>query len=44
MSLIYMPYPEWAKDDEKYWWAIIDPKYPEQRLRPAYAQLQEMPK
>ncbi len=44
MSLIYMPYPEWGKDDEKYWWAIIDPKYPEQRLRPAYAQLQQMPK
>ena len=44
MSLIYMPYPEWGQDDEKYWWAIIDPRYPEQRLRPAYAQLQEMPK
>ena len=44
MSLIYMPYPEWTSDDEKYWWAIIDPKYPEQRLRPAYAQLKDMPK
>ena len=44
MSLIYMPYPEWTSDDEKYWWAIIDPKYPEQRLRPAYAQLSDMPK
>lgn len=44
MSLIYMPYPEWRPDDEKYWWAIIDPMYPELRLRPAYVQLRDMPK
>ena len=44
MSLIYMPYPEWKEDDEKWWWAIIDPKYPELQMRPAYAELKTMPK
>lgn len=44
MSLIYMPFPEWTPDDEKWWWAVIDPKYPELHLRPAYVQLKEMSK
>jgi len=44
MSLIYMPYPEWTRDDEKWWWAIIDPKYPELQWRPAYSALKLMPK
>jgi hypothetical protein len=44
MSLIYMPYPDWTQDDERYWWAILEPSYPELRLRPAYVRLKDMPK
>ncbi|MFB0537833.1 MAG: LysM peptidoglycan-binding domain-containing protein [Anaerolineae bacterium] len=44
MSLIYMPDPEWTQDKEEYWWAIIEPSYPELKLRPAYVALKNMPK
>jgi len=44
MSLIYIPFPEWTEDDEKWWWAIIDPKYPDLRMRPAYVELKNMAK
>jgi LysM repeat protein len=44
MSLIYMPYPDWPQSDERYWWAILEPSYPELRLRPAYVRLKDMPK
>ena len=44
MSLIYMPDPEWTRDKEEYWWAIIEPSYPELKLRPAYVALKNMAK
>ncbi len=44
MSLIYMPDPDWTPDKEEYWWAIIEPAYPELKLRPAYVALKNMPK
>jgi LysM repeat protein len=44
MSLIYMPDPGWTQDKEEYWWAIIEPSYPELRLRPAYIELKNMAK
>jgi LysM repeat protein len=44
MSLIYMPDPEWTSDKEEYWWAIIEPGYPELKLRPAYVALKNMAK
>jgi len=44
MSLIYMPDPGWTQDKEEYWWAIIEPAYPELKLRPAYVALKNMAK
>jgi len=44
MSLIYMPDPDWKQDKEEYWWAIIEPAYPELKLRPAYVALKNMAK
>jgi hypothetical protein len=44
MSLIYMPNPQWTKQDEQTYWSIIFPDYPALRLRPAYMRLKEMPK
>jgi LysM repeat protein len=44
MSLIYMPDPDWTRDKEEYWWAIIEPGYPELKLRPAYVALKNMAK
>ncbi len=40
MSLIYMPDPGWTKDDEQYYWAIMDPSPPgETHWRPAVIRL-----
>ncbi|NOZ51309.1 MAG: cellulase family glycosylhydrolase [Chloroflexi bacterium] len=40
MSLIYMPDSEWTPNDEKYYWAIMDPSPPgETYWRPAYIEL-----
>ncbi len=44
MSLIYMPNPQWGRDDEQSYWSIIYPGYPELRMRPAYIHLRDMPK
>jgi len=44
MSLIYLPDPGWTQDKEEYWWAIIEPAYPELKLRPAYMALKDMAK
>jgi len=44
MSLIYMPNNDWTKDQEEYWWSIIEPAYPELKLRPAYVLLKNMAK
>ncbi len=40
MSLIYMPDPNWTKNDEQYYWAIMDPSPPgETYWRPAIIKL-----
>ncbi len=44
MSLITMPNIDWlddgnAQDEEQYWWAIMDPGYPDTFWRPAYIEL-----
>ncbi len=40
MSLIYMPDPNWTKQDEQYYWAIMDPSPPgETYWRPAIIKL-----
>lgn len=44
MSLIYLQNVDWTPDKEEYWWSIIEPAYPELKLRPAYVMLKEMPK
>jgi hypothetical protein len=44
MSALSMADPAWTEDDEQYWWAISYPDWPENKLRPAYAALQAMPK
>jgi hypothetical protein len=44
MSLIYMPNPQWGRDDEQTYWSVIYPGYPDLRLRPAYMHLKDMPK
>jgi hypothetical protein len=44
MSLIYLPNNDWTAEREEYWWSIIQPAYPELKLRPAYVLLKQMPK
>ena len=44
MSLIYLPNADWTEAHEEWWWSIIDPSYPELKLRPAYIILKDMPK
>ena len=40
MSLIYMPDPDWTKNDEQYYWSIMDPSPPgETYWRPAFIRL-----
>ena len=36
--------PAWTENDEQYWWAISYPDWPENRLRPAFNALRDMPK
>ncbi len=44
MSALSLADPDWTENDEQYWWAISYPDWPENKLRPAYAALQAMPK
>ncbi|MFQ6014913.1 MAG: cellulase family glycosylhydrolase [Anaerolineae bacterium] len=44
MSLIYMPNSDWTWDDEQYWWSVIEPGYPEFKVRRAYMMLKKMEK
>jgi hypothetical protein len=44
MSLLTMPNIDWLddgnpQDEEQYWWAIMDPYYPDSHWRPAYIEL-----
>jgi hypothetical protein len=44
MSALTLADPDWTPNDEQYWWAISYPDWPENRLRPAFKALQDMPK
>ncbi|CAG0937413.1 hypothetical protein TFLX_06342 [Thermoflexales bacterium] len=44
MSILTLADPSWTENEEQYWWAISYPDWPENRLRPAFAALQAMPK
>ncbi len=44
MSMLTLANPDWTEDDEQYWWAITYPDWPENRLRPAFNALKNMPK
>jgi hypothetical protein len=44
MSLIFMPNTDWTADREEYWWSVIEPAYPELKLRRAYVELKNMVK
>jgi hypothetical protein len=39
-----MPDPGWTQDKEEYWWAVVEPAYPELKYRPAYVALKDMTK
>jgi hypothetical protein len=44
MIALSIPQYDWTPDNEQFWWAVIDPVYPETRTRPAYVALKAMPK
>ena len=44
MSMLTLADPAWTENDEQYWWAISYPDWPENRLRPAFDALRDMPK
>jgi hypothetical protein len=44
MSMLTLADPAWIENDEQYWWAISYPDWPENRLRPAFNALRDMPK
>jgi hypothetical protein len=44
MIALSMPEFDWTPDNEQYWWAVIDPVYPNTKTRPAYDALKAMPK
>ncbi|HTP07125.1 MAG TPA: beta-galactosidase [Anaerolineae bacterium] len=44
MSMLSLADPTWTENDEQYWWAISYPDWPQNRLRPAFNALKNMPK
>lgn len=44
MIALSIPQYDWKPDNEQYWWAVIDPVYPQTVTRPAYDALKRMPK
>jgi hypothetical protein len=44
MVVISIADPSWTEDDEQYWWAITEPGWPDNELRPAYHALRAMEK
>ena len=42
MTLIYLPDPNWRREDEEYWWSVIEPD--SGKPRPAYIKLANMRK
>jgi polysaccharide biosynthesis protein PslG len=44
MIALSLPQFDWTPDNEQYWWAVIDPVYPNTVTRPAYEALKAMQK
>lgn len=44
MIALSIPQFDWTPQNEQYWWAVVDPVYPETRTRPAYEALKAMEK
>ena len=44
MIALSIPEYDWTPSNEQYWWAVIDPVYPNTQTRPAYDALKKMPK
>jgi polysaccharide biosynthesis protein PslG len=44
MVALSLPQFDWKPDNEQYWWAVIEPVYPQTVTRPAYDALKAMPK
>jgi hypothetical protein len=44
MIALSIPQYDWTPENEQYWWALVDPVYPETRTRPAFDALKAMPK
>ena len=44
MIALSMPQFDWTRDSEQFWWAVIDPTYPQTITRPAYDALKQMAK
>ena len=44
MTVIYMPDPDWTRDDEQWYWSIVVPRWPDAWPRPAYWMIKDMPK
>ena len=44
MIALSIPQFDWTPENEQYWWAVVDPVYPETRTRPAYDALKAMEK
>lgn len=44
MIALSLPQFDWTPDNEQYWWAVIEPAYPQTVTRPAYDALKAMPK
>ncbi len=44
MIALSIPQFDWTPDNEQYWWAVVDPVYPNTQTRPAYEALKAMPK
>jgi len=44
MIALSLPQFDWKAENEQYWWAVIDPVYPQTKTRPAYEALKAMAK
>lgn len=43
MTTIYIADPYWTPEDEKFWWSINIPTWPQTTVRPAYEALSDLP-
>jgi hypothetical protein len=44
MIALSLPQFDWTPENEQYWWAVVDPVYPETKTRPAFEALKAMEK